>query len=227
MKTTKKIYGLAPALPVALAAGFVSACSWPAAAADMDYNADSYTGGIYFGADAGPAILQNIISQGSVTKFDVGLRVDLNLGYNINQNFAVELQTGLAFNSFSSVDGVPASNFSYNEYVWSVPVMLNGIYKHSFNDHWQVYGGLGAGVLISTLDQWDPLTTSTSSTDSTFGYQAMFGIKYVFGRHAEVGLGYNFLGSLDHHWDSTLAGPGITTSPTYLHSILLNFTYKF
>ena len=222
-------------IPVFLAAGLASAfsCSWPVAAQDMNSDTDGNARGIYLGWDMGASFLQNIVNRGEVAgfvnpgqvvAFNVGSRFDLNLGYNICDHFSVEVQTGFGYNSVSSFDGVSLDDSGIDVEVWTVPVMANGIYKYSFNDHWQAYGGLGAGVVISTLDQ-STFLESTSTTDCTFGYQAMFGIKYIFGPRWEAGLGYNFLGSLDHHW--SVDGVGFTTSPTYQHSILLSFTRKF
>ncbi len=212
---------------VVLAAGLVSAGS--AAAADMDSGAGGNAGSFYVNGDAGVAVLQNIIFKdfGNVIQFDVGPKVDLSVGYNVTQNIAVELQSGFAHNSWSKIDGRPLSTFEVSSGdVWSIPVMANGIYKYSFNDHWQAYGGLGAGVLISPMS-FDEPGADFSATDCEFAYQAMFGVKYLVNDHLSVGLGYNFLGSLDHHWTDSSFGTSLTTSPTYLHSILLSLSCKF
>jgi opacity protein-like surface antigen len=206
-----------------LAAGLASA--WSAAAADMDMDSDAggNTGHIYANGDAGVSILQNITFRGAVAQMDVGPKVDVSVGYNLTQNIAVEVQSGYAYNSWSRVDGQSLPSGESVD-IWSVPVMANGIYKVAINNHWQAYGGLGAGVLISTLDQNTP-GNSISPTDCEFAYQAMFGIKYRVNDHLSCGLGYNFLGSLDHHWNGN--GGGVTTSPTYMHSVLLSATWTF
>lgn len=210
-------------IPLLLAAGLISAgsWSWSATAADMDM--DSNAGSFYLNGDAGISILQNITFHGVVGQFDIGPKVDVSVGYHLTQNIAVEVQSGYAYNNWSRINGqsLPAG-FSLD--IWSVPVMANGIYKYSFCGHWQAWGGLGAGVLISTLDQNTP-GNSISPDDCEFAYQAMFGIKYLFNDHLSCGLGYDFLGSLDHHWDGN--GGGITTSPTYMHSVFLTATWKF
>ena len=214
-------------MPVILAAALVTA--WSAAAEDLkiftdaDSLASSRTNGIYVSGDAGISFMQNMTALGNVIQYHVGPRIDVGTGYNFTQNIAAELQTGLAYNSWSAVNGFSISPRD-SAAVWAVPVMANGIYKYPFNDHWQVYGGLGAGVLISTLNLSTPVASS-SSTDCTFGYQAMVGIKCAFDTHLECGVGYNFLGSLDHHWNDL--GRGVTFSPTYMHSILVSLTYRF
>lgn len=214
-------------VPVVLAVVLVSA--WSAAAetlnifADMDTSAVGTTNGVYLSGDAGLSIMQNMTILGNVVQYHVGPRADVSVGYNITQNIAAELQGGFAYNGWSALNGrsIPAGDTAN---VWTVPVMANGIYKYWFKDHWQAYGGLGAGVVISSLDIANPVETSVS-TDSTFGYQAMVGIKCIFDEHLEWGVGYRFLGSLDHHWNDL--GRGVTTSPTYMHAILVSLTYRF
>jgi opacity protein-like surface antigen len=190
-------------IPVALAVALVSALS--AAAEDTkdfkitDSSSGGNTSGPYLSGDAGLAIMQNMTSQSRLIQYHVGPRVDVRAGYDLPQNLAVELQAGFADNSWSAANSrsVPAGSFAN---VWTVPVMANGIYKHSFNNQWQVCGGLGAGVLISTLDVSEPGgPLNFNSTDCTFGYQAVAGINYLMNKHMEWELGYNFLGSLDHH----------------------------
>ena len=208
-------------IPIILAVGLVSA--WSAAADDMGSGAGGDAGSFYARGEAGVAIMQDMTFMGTQVQFNVGPRVDVSAGYNITENIAVELQAGFAHNEFSKANGISfPSGFSAD--LWSVPVMASGIYTYKFNDHWQAYGGAGAGVLITTLGESVP-GSSLSATDCEFGYQGMAGIKYLFNDNMECGLGYNFTGSLDHHF--TAEGNGTTTSPTYLHSILLSFTYKF
>lgn len=231
MKT--RSYTIALVLAVAL----VSA--WTAVADDMNLNVNmnmfdkdstprANTNGIYLSGDAGISIMQSMTAQGIQIQYHVGPRVDLSAGYNLRRNVAVELQGGFAYNSWSSVNSL-SIGVGNSAYVWTVPVMANGIYKYSFNDHWQAYGGLGAGVLVSTLHISEPgFNVSVGSTDCEFGYQAMVGIRCIIDDHFEWGVGYQFLGSLDHHWDG-VAGPGenLTTSPTYMHSVFVSLTYRF
>ena len=206
-------------ITVALAAGLAS--TWSLAAADLSASTNLIASNLLVGCltnlysrgGAGVSILQNMTGHNGngVIQFDVGPKYEQSLGYNIMDNVAVELQTGFAYNGMSKVNGQPASNGD----LWTVPVMVNGIYKYGFNGHWQVYGGVGAGPLISIMDTSGSL--SQSYTDCEFGYQAMLGVNYRFNDAWECGLGYGFLGSLDHHFNTT-------TSPTYMHSVELSLT---
>lgn len=226
-----KIRSIGIGIQVVLAVGLVSAWSWSAAATTIDVFKEMHsaaatnTTGIYLSGDAGLAIMQNMVSQGSVIQYHVGPRADASVGYNINPNIAVSLQSGFAINSWSAVNnGSIAPENSVN--VRTVPVLVNGIYKYALTDHWQAYGGLGAGAVISTLDMSQPGGPfNFTSTDCTFGYQAMLGIKYSIGDNYEWGVGYSFLGSLDHHWSAN--NRSLSTTPTYMHTVLVSLTYRF
>jgi opacity protein-like surface antigen len=229
------------------AAGLALAWSWSAAAADMgtytlagaDADGTASIGSFYASGDAGVAILQNTTTHdgGGVSQYNLGPKVDVSVGYKITPNIAVELQGGFAHNDLYRINGQPLPpGISID--IWTVPVMANGIYSHSFNYHWQAYGGLGAGAVITQREAsgFPDNATQTSPPDCEFGYQAILGIKYRFNDHLECGLGYTFLGSLDQHGTVTVKNvplPGddftvsTTLSPTYMHSILLSLTYKF
>jgi opacity protein-like surface antigen len=212
-------------LSIMLAAGLVSA--WSGAAADMgsDSGASNNISGIYESADAAVSFIQHMTLHapalhGIGLQFHAGPKFDFSLGYNLTQNIAVEVQGGFAYNG-AQFTGSSVPPFAPD--VWTVPVMANGIYKYSFNNHWQAYGGAGVGAVFSSLG-FNASGMTTDSTDGTFGYHAMAGIKCLFKDRWEAGLGYSFVGSLDHHWSQ---GEGITGSPTYQHAIVLSLTYNF
>ncbi len=224
--------------PVVFAVGLASA--WCAGAQDLKPNAADNTRGFYVNAGGGVSIMRNPVSEGSVSGYEVGPRMDLSVGYDVTQNIAVELQSGFAHNSWPGVNrvviggpgdpGSPPIAFGVSGSstdIWTVPVMVNGIYECALSDHWQVYGGLGAGVLISTLQRrnQDFAPFNSNFTDCDFGYQAMAGIKFRFNDHLETALGYAFLGSLDHHWNGNSGD--FRSNATYMHSILLSLTCRF
>ena len=212
---------------VVIVAGLASV--WSASAQDISANPASKISNFYVNGGAGVAIMRNLLTQGG-DPFDVGPKVALSAGYNVTQNIAVELQSGFAHNSWPAVftTGFPVPPvFKPATDLWTVPVMANGVYQHTLYDHWGLYGGAGAGIVISTfhIEQILLPGANISSTDCVFGYHAMIGIKYHFNDHWETCLGYDFLGSLDHHWSGN--GFGTTTGPTYMHSILLSLTCNF
>lgn len=208
---------------LALAVGFVSIGLH--AATDTSTNADNSAGktfdNSYSSQSAGVAFLQNItIHGGGLIQWKPGPKVELSNGgvitiktgnTTITDRIFAEFQYGFAYNGMSKVDGQSVSSGD----IWTVPLMLNGIYKYPLNDHWRLYGGLGGGAIISVLNT--PSPSGQNYTDCVFGYQAMLGVQYHFNDKCVFGLGYGFLCSLDHHFNTT-------TSPTYMHSIMLTFS---
>jgi opacity protein-like surface antigen len=179
-------------------------------------------GGVFQQDVGGIKVNNSVTVPGSPTfKFDPGMKADLNLGYKLTENWAVELESGFSYNSISQFPlllGMPMPDSK----LWQVPVLVNGVYKYSFNDHWQLYGGAGVGGVVSILD----LSYAYSSdTDLQFGYQVKLDVTYIINSNWECDLGYKFLGTLDHEW--TVANFKMESDPTYSHSILLSLTYKF
>lgn len=210
---------------------------WPLAAQPYGGNAGQW----YVGGDAGAVFQQNVgglKDNGSPVpgniEFDPGARVDLNVGYNLTENVAVEVESGFTYNGISKAAGTSLSDLGESAELWQVPILVNGIYKHAFNDRWQAYGGVGLGCVASQLNAEVP-GASYNDTDFQLGYQAMLGIKYLINSHWVCDLGYKFLGTTGHEWNFTVPGtltsppvdPQVKTDPTYSHSILLSLTYKF
>jgi opacity protein-like surface antigen len=224
MKTQSKMGRI---ILVVAAVGLVSAWSLRADDTVKSLAADN-TGKWYVGGDVGATFQQNLggikhngVPESGDIEFDPGVRVDLNVGYNLNQSFAVELEGGFSYNGVSKTGDTKRTD----SYLCQVPLLVNGIYKYSFNDKWQAYGGVGIGGVASTLNLKDSSGSSSSDTDYQFGYQAMLGVKYLINANWECDLGYKLLGTLDHDW--TFQGAKIETDPTFSHSVLLSLTYKF
>ena len=149
--------------PFVLAAGLISA--WPASAQEQDFSGGTAGNAskFYVNGGAGVSIMRNVLSQGGIAQFNVGPRVVLGAGYDVTENIAVELQSGFAHNSWPAVNRlvmggppgipipVPLPLGGFSTDIWSVPVMVNCIYQLALTDHWRLYGGAGAGVLISTV----------------------------------------------------------------------------
>jgi len=158
-------------------------------------------------------------------EFDAGPRMDLSLGYNLRNNLAIEVETGFSYNTLNRFAGLPVSSGSARIALWQVPLLLNGIYKYSFNDHWQAYGGLGIGGVDSTFEV-SSKGASLGISDYQLAYQAMLGVKYLINPNWECGLGYKFLGTSSHDWKFS-SSSRLQTSPTYSHGLLLSASYKF
>src|SRR5437879_2082361 len=117
-------------------------------------------GQMYLNLDAGAAWLQDV----GTLSFDTGLRADAAFGYMATEALALEVEGGVVWNQAKGVGGD----------VYQIPVMLNGVWNIPVNTSWSGYIGAGAGGIWTDVET----TSSGSSDDFVFGYQAMAGLKY-------------------------------------------------
>ena len=180
----------------------------------------------YVSAGIGPAIQQDIYFRnlGRTVGVDAGARGDISMGFNLADNLAFEFQTGGIANRIRSANsGAFGGN---NAYLQQVPLLGNIILKAPLMYGITPYIGGGAGGIVSDLSVHQ-LNHWTDDADLTFAYQGMAGVNVSLTRHIEVGLGYRFLGSMDHVWfadDPSLYTPA---GKTISHSILATFTFSF
>lgn len=208
-----------PKLTTILAAALV-------AAGPTLLKADDDADRFYVHADAGGVFMQDLTfharfgsQSGSFgTHFNPGARGDIAVGYNLTDSLAVEIETGALWNrDGSSVD------------MYQIPLLENLVYRVHLKNGWTPYIGAGAGADfgIFNLPVIQPNGTlgTTTSDDVTFGYQAKAGISYAISPRADLDLGYEFLGSFEHHWD--IGAIQYTTDKIYTHAVLLSFRWKF
>ena len=180
----------------------------------------------YVGMDAGVCLQQDVKLVGSSTfgsagdkvQFDVGPRVNVLGGYNLNQSFAVEFETGFSYNKVSKVGGVVLTD---RVYFYQVPALVNVVWNHKVVDKVTGFVGLGVGGVFSFGDAGD----LGSDWDSQFAYQAKTGVKYALTDRLDLGFTYEFLGTTCHRWSSDSGT--IKSDPTFSHSLLLGVTFKF
>lgn len=117
----------------------------------------------------------------------------------------------------------------WNVQFYQMPLMANVIYSRELGQHWSIYAGTGVGPVFSYYenDWWDTTPSATS-----FGCQAMVGLKYRFNELFEMGLGYRFLGTTGYTVGNGVAYDGYTPTDYHSdgnlsHSIMLNFTWRF
>jgi opacity protein-like surface antigen len=180
----------------------------------------------YVGAEVGPAFQQNLYIRdaGRTVGLDAGVRGDVSAGFNLADQVAVEVETGAIDNRIRS-EGTTI--FGGNRaYLDQVPLMGNIIFRAPLLYGITPYIGGGAGGMVSqlsvrTFDHW------TSDADVTFAYQGMAGVNVALNRHMDVGLGYHFIGTMDHVWfadDPTMYTP---TGKTLTHAVVATFTFSF
>jgi OmpA-OmpF porin, OOP family len=190
-------------------------------------------GRFYVNADLGGSLLQDVTIKNLGTKvsFEPGVRGDVSFGYNVIGPMAVEFETGSIWNSLDGANRQMVFPGSEHVDLYQVPFLGNMVFRVPLKCGLTPYIGAGLGGVASTLDVRFPETFGfhrhESDTDFTFAYQGMAGLKYAFASDMEVGVGYKFLGTLDHSWFGGNPFLVTETKPTYSHSIMASFTYRF
>lgn len=204
-----------------MAAGTVLAASAGTAAADVVTN-------LYVTADAGAVLQQNadLHQPGlptDIARFHTGTRGDIAIGYNLSESFALELEPGFMWNSVDTLNGLkfgPGNSID----LYSVPVLVNAIYKFPTRSGFTPYAGAGIGLNVGTFDGTAPSRTFSAS-DVTFAYQVEGGVKYALCKHASVGVAYKFFGTTDQ--DYSLPDERVTLAGVYVHGLFGSLTMNF
>ena len=181
---------------------------------------------LYFGADAGLALQQDVTVKdtgGAKISFDPGLRLDVAVGYHFTEALAAEFQTGVIYNSIDKYGGVSLSSVGVSSDLYQIPLMANVIYKLPVGRTVTAYLGAGVGGVYSDFytDVYG-YGVGIHTTDFTFGYQGIAGVKYAINDRMDLGIAYKFLGTTDHD-----LGSGAKSDGTMTHSVLVAFTLKF
>lgn len=206
-------------------------------------HAENWTDGLYLHADAGPAFLESAPVRSRTVKYspfgpittlyrghsesETDIRADLSVGYHLTKRFAIEAEAGAIWNP---------TDKSYN-YFYQIPVMLNGIYQIPLSQSWNAYLGAGAGAVISRTHFFhrDPAFATPfvfDDSDWSAGYQAEAGIKYALSRHADIDLGYKFLGVAQYNYNfpnfqAAIGSQKTTINDLFTHSVLLSLAWRF
>jgi opacity protein-like surface antigen len=166
-------------------------------------------------------------------EFDAGMRLGVAGGYRVTPWLALEVESGVLFNSINDADGA-----SVDASLTQVPFMGNVVVQCNNFDRWVPFIGLGAGGVSSVLDIDDRVDTSAGTLfldgndgDLVFAYQAFAGIRYEFNHRMGVGLVYRFMGAQGASWDVENAGAGedlkIAFDDVFTHSISALFHLHF
>jgi opacity protein-like surface antigen len=191
----------------------------------------------YMSADAGPALTQHIDIKQSPFGFDGNIRVNtgaragLSLGYQCTPCLAAELSADMVENDVRAIHG-NSLNTGESSRFWQVPVLASLVYK-PLHGAFQPYIGAGAGVEASIFDvsNISPsskvalLSPSFDGNDWVFAYEAKAGFNYNFTSHLSAGIGYKFLGSMEHDWQSN--GNAIKTEGIFTHSVVASLVWQF
>jgi opacity protein-like surface antigen len=163
------------------------------------------------------------------TTFNLGVRGDVALGYNISDSWAAEFNTGLIWNSAGNSQPYPY-NASIDTY--TVPILVNAVYRIPFKGPWSSYLGVGGGGAVSILS-YNASSYNLGSYNFAFAYQAKAGLEYRLTDKASIDLAYEFLGTTDPSWSFSQTVGGTTTDYSvkekgfFTHSVVISFTWTF
>lgn len=173
--------------------------------------------------------------------FNLGIRGNVVLGYDISKSFAVEFDTGVLWNSMDKAGGTSLDSSGKSFDTYTVPFMASVIYKVPVKGSWYPYVGVGVGgaasiaaINLGTVGGF----VSPTYTDYkfVFAYQAEAGVEYKFTKNFSADVAYQFLGTTDPTWTFTVTDPNGILPPTeytytekgfYTHSFVFSLTWHF
>jgi len=155
---------------------------------------------------------------------DPGPSLELALGYNLNHSLLIELQSGLLLFAGSSSHLNQFEDYVSDD-IYQVPIMARLLYKVPLHSRFRPFLGVGVGGVYTSVDETADVgifggPTSTHS-DFTFGYQACAGVRYQINRLLALGLEYDFMGTLEHSFNS------LHFSETYSHTVAVSLSLQF
>ena len=174
--------------------------------------------------------------------FNLGIRGNVALGYDINKSLAVEFDTGVLWNSMDKVGGTSLDSIGQSFDTYTIPFLATVIYRIQTKGSWYPYMGIGVGGAAAIASYNLGTTggfTSPTFTDCNFvfAYQAEAGMEFKFTKNFSADIAYQFLGTTDPTWKFTNpAGPGgippatqytFTEKGFYTHSFVLSLTWHF
>lgn len=173
--------------------------------------------------------------------FSPGVRFDCGYELAIAQDWAVQFETGLIYNSLDSLEISTvyggASTGSVNGGLWQIPLFANLLYYIPINSDFKVYLGAGVGGTVSFLDFED-----TANSAIAFGYHAMCGMTYKLNESMDLGLAYKFTGTTSQTFSDTFDAyyggyygyyghydnsADVDVKSSYNQSIVATLTFKF
>lgn len=193
--------------------------------------------GFYLDVHAGGAIAQDVDlkkmlvnTPGAELDLKPGMHLNVGGGYNINQYFAVQLDTGFIYNRIDNLkqsdgdDGYGALRH--------IPMVAELVFRYDKPDSkWVPFAGLGAGADWSILALDDIQAPNGAVVDGlagdvVFAWQAFAGVRYKFTQNMTLGGGYKFYWADGAEWD--VDGPGsIETGHAIIHTLGVDFTMTF
>ncbi len=188
----------------------------------------------YLTVDAAPAWMDGLTAQASGAiaasqhqSFKMGARLGATVGYNFNEWFATEFETGYIYNPLWDAD---ASGDRAR--LHRIPFIFNAVAAWRNDTIFTPYIGVGIGGMATFFDgNYDiggtRLTGSDASVD--LAYQGFVGIRTAVCECMDLNLAYKITGTLgpDFQLGSPLGAARLRLGDTLTHSISLGLSYYF
>lgn len=195
-----------------------------------------FSQGVYLNAGAGVAIADDVDLKdflgappaGTKVEFDPGFRLSLAGGYNFNEYFGTELETGFIYNNIKGVTGTGDVDASLSH----VPIMANLVLRCDRPEsRWVPFLGGGAGGDLSILTIDEAPTLDGTEGDLNFAWQAFGGLRYKITENMSIGASYKFYSVDKASWDvesgGTTFSDAIKIGWANTHNVLIDFNLKF
>ena len=185
--------------------------------------------GFYVNANAGVAlgedvsVRQFLVPTRGDAELDPGSRFSVAGGYNFNDFIGVELETGFIYNE---VDGAEIA-------LGHVPLLANVVFLYDRPNLKLIpFAGAGAGGDVSAIDLDDVRAPNGaivdgSESDFVFAWQAFAGARYKLTDNMSLGAAYKFHWADGASWDVERSAGGIEFGTARIHSVTVDFNFKF
>ena len=220
MKTPSRLLALALTCALSLLAG-------PALAQSR---------GFYLNADAGAALADDVDLKRFVTptpgakmKLETGGRFSVAGGYNFNDYFGAQVETGFIFNDVKSVSGTSY----FDAAVGHSPLLVSAVLRYDQpRCPVVVFGGAGVGGDISIISlDWargpNGVFVDGDSSTAVFAWQAFAGVRYKINERISLGASYKFYWADSASFDVDHTPGDIKIGEARVHSVLVDFNFKF
>jgi len=185
--------------------------------------------GPYFRVGAGPVFVQDIsvdrafgvnVSGVKIQTEKTGFGFTAAGGLNLNENFALELETGMQHVGFRTLI-TPAGTLPLTGSASIVPILANTVFTAKLSETVAAYAGAGVGIAVTTAEIGAAGVSTTSETKTSFMGQLKTGLDFKLSDNASAGIGYHF-GIVDGPSFSTLK-----TGTVLAHMFTVGVGFKF